>query len=510
MSKKIKWIFIVLIVFILGTISGFILTAQLRLANLESKDAKVYFVEGEGGQLESPFVKVAEQATMAVVNISTERVIKFKESPFFDENDPFDQLFRRFFDFPMPQIPREYKSTSLGSGFIFNKDGDKYYVLTNNHVVKNADKIIIKLYDGTKITGDDVKIVGTDRNTDLAILSIKTKKDLPVLKLGDSDKIKIGDWAIAVGNPFGLEGTVTVGVISAKGRSGIPLPDGPVYENFIQTDAAINPGNSGGPLLNIRGEVIGINTAITSPSGAFAGVGFAIPVNTAKYVIEQILNKGKVVRGYIGIYPQALTEELAKTYGLDSPRGVLVAKVLKDSPAEKAGIKEEDVIVKFDGKDITDVEQFRLLVAQTKPGKTVDVEIITQKGERKIVKVKVGEYPEETVTAQDTEKPEERETKPSEQKWLGMTVIDIESARRIGLYSGSDEDGVVVKEVERGSVADFAGIIKGDLIQKIGDIEIKSLKDFSKASSTYKNSRGPMRFKIIRNGMPIFIAITLR
>ncbi|MGB9823681.1 MAG: Do family serine endopeptidase [Candidatus Hydrothermia bacterium] len=509
MSKKLKWILAILVVFILGTVSGFILTAQLHLSSLEGKDARVYFTEGDSGEVESPFVKVADLATKAVVNISTERVIKFKESPFFDENDPFDQFFRRFFEFPMPQIPREYKSTSLGSGFIFMKDGDKYYILTNNHVIKNADKIIVKLNDGTKITGDDVKVVGTDKNTDLAIISIKTKKDLPVLKLGDSDKIKVGDWAIAVGNPFGLEGTVTVGVISAKGRSGIPLPDGPVYENFIQTDAAINPGNSGGPLLNIKGEVIGINTAITSPSGAYAGVGFAIPVNTAKYVIEQILNKGKVVRGYIGIYPQELTEDLAKTYGLDSPRGVLVARVMKDSPADKAGIKEEDVIIKFDGKDVTDVEQFRLLVAQTKPGKVVDVEVITQKGERKTLKVKVGEYPEETASADTSKEENVDEARGNELKWLGMTVVDVGTAKKMGLYSG-DEQGVVVKEVEPGSVSDFAGIIRGDLLQKIGDIEIKSLNDFSKASKTYKNVKGPMRFKIIRNGMPIFIAITIR
>ncbi len=509
MSKKLKWILAILVVFILGTVSGFILTAQLRLSNLEGKDARVYFTEGDSGEIESPFVKVAELATKAVVNISTERVIKFKESPFFDENDPFDQFFRRFFEFPMPQIPREYKSTSLGSGFIFMRDGDKYYILTNNHVIKNADKIIVKLNDGTKITGDDVKVVGTDKNTDLAIISIKTKKDLSVLKLGDSDKIKVGDWAIAVGNPFGLEGTVTVGVISAKGRSGIPLPDGPLYENFIQTDAAINPGNSGGPLLNIKGEVIGINTAITSPSGAYAGVGFAIPVNTAKYVIEQILNKGKVVRGYIGIYPQELTEDLAKTYGLDTPRGILVAKVMKDGPADKAGIKEEDVIIKFDGKDVTDVEQFRLLVAQTKPGKVVDVEVITQKGERKTLKVKVGEYPEETASADKNNEENIEEARDNELKWLGMTVVDVGTAKKMGLYSG-DEQGVVVKEVEPGSVSDFAGIIRGDLLQKIGDIEIKSLNDFSKASKTYKNVKGPMRFKIIRNGMPIFIAITIR
>jgi len=509
MKKNLKWILLAITVFLVGTISGFIITAQLRLSNLEGKDAKVYFVEGDSGELESPFVKVAEMVTPAVVNISTERVVKFRQSPFFDENEPFDEFFRKFFEFPIPQIPREYKSTSLGSGFIFQKDGDTYYILTNNHVIANADKIIIKLYDGTTLSGKDVKLVGTDKSTDLAIISIKYKKDLPVLKLGDSDKIKVGDWAIAVGNPFGLERTVTVGVISAKGRSGIPLPDGPVYENFIQTDAAINPGNSGGPLLNIKGEVIGINTAITSPSGAYAGVGFAIPINTAKFVIQELLNKGKVVRGYIGIYPQELTAELAKTYGLEEPKGVLVAKVQKDSPAEKAGLKEGDVIVKFNGKPVNNVEEFRLIVAQTKPGSVVDVEVVTEKGERKTLKVKVGEFPEETQAKSEEQQEEPTESSAQELNWLGMTVVDVETAKALRIYSG-DEQGVVVKSVEPGSVADFAGIMAGDLIQKIGDVEIRTLKDFSLASKKYKDAKGPMRFKILRNGMPIFIAITVR
>jgi serine protease Do len=509
MGKKAKLIIGILVVFLLGTISGFIITAQLKISNLEGKDAKVYFVEGDSGEVESPFIKVAEMVTPAVVNISTEKVVKFKGSPFFDQQDPFDELFRKYFDIPIPSIPREYKSTSLGSGFIFNKDGDTYYILTNNHVISNASKIIVKLYDGTTISGNNVEVKGADKNTDLAVISVKVKKDLPVLKLGDSDRIRVGDWAIAVGNPFGLERTVTVGVISAKGRSGIPLPDGPVYENFIQTDAAINPGNSGGPLLNIKGEVIGINTAITSPSGAFAGIGFAIPVNTAKFAIEQILKKGKVVRGYVGIYPQELTPDLAKTYNLDKVSGVLVSKVLKDSPAEKAGVKEGDVILKFDGKEVPGVESFRLMVAQTPPGKTVTLEVVTENGEKKALKVKIEEYPEEAARSQTEEEPSADEEQISESKWIGMTVMDLESAKRMRLYSGT-EPGVVVKDVEAGSVADFAGLMKGDLIQKIGNIEIKNMKDFTKASRTYKDAKSPLRFKILRNGMPMYIAITIK
>lgn len=509
MAKKLKFALLVALIFIAGTISGFIITAQFKLSNLEGKDTKPYFVEGDSGTLESPFVRVAEIATPAVVNISTERVVKFETSPFFDQNDPFEEFFKKFFEMPIPSIPREYKSTSLGSGFVFQKDGDKYYILTNNHVIKNASKIVIKLNDGTTITGDDVKVIGADKNTDIAVLQIKTKKEIPVLKLGDSDKIRVGDWAIAVGNPFGLEGTLTVGVISAKGRSGIPLPEGPVYENFIQTDAAINPGNSGGPLLNIRGEVIGINTAITSPSGAYAGVGFAIPINTAKFVVEQILKKGKVTRGYIGIYPQEMTPDLAKTYNLDRVYGVLVARVLKDSPAEKAGLQEGDVILKFNGKEVSGVENFRLMVAQTQPGEVVTLEVVKENGERKTLKVKVAEYPEESPKAEAEDTSESEEAKNPEANWLGMTVISTELARQYNLYSGN-EMGVVVKSVEPGSVADFAGIIKGDLIQKIGDYQIKDVSDFVKASKAYKNVKGPLRFKILRNGMPIFIAVTIR
>lgn len=511
MAKKTRLIAAVVAIFLVGTISGFIITAQLRISNLNGDDNRVPYVEGASEEAESPFAKVAELVTPAVVNISTEKVIKFQESPFFEQGDPFEELFRKYFNIPIPSIPREYKSTSLGSGFIFNSDGDIYYILTNNHVIANASKIIVKLYDGTKVSGNDVKIIGSDKNTDVAVISIKVKKDLPLLKLGDSDKIKVGDWAIAVGNPFGLEGTVTVGVISAKGRSGIPLPDGPVYENFIQTDAAINPGNSGGPLLNIKGEAIGINTAITSPSGAYAGVGFAIPINTAKFVVDQILKKGKVIRGYVGIYPQELTPELAKTYNLDKPKGVLVAQIAKGSPAEKAGIKEGDVIIKFDGKEAADVEAFRLMVAQTPPGKIVNVELVTERGERKTVKLKVEEYPEDTAQSEKPKEDSESESDSiSEATWIGMTVIDIDTAQRLRLYSGNETSGVVVRDITPGSIADFAGIMRGDLIQKIGDFEVKTIKDFNAAVKKYKDIKGPLRFKILRNGIPIYIAITIR
>ncbi len=317
-------------------------------------------------QYESPFTRVAEIASPAVVNISAERTVKTGFDRFeWDFRGPFEDFFRDFFkNFP----PGESKTRTLGSGFIISEDG---YVITNHHVVKNASNIVVKLMDKKEYKGDDVKIVGSDPRTDVALLKIVTKEKLPFLKLVDSEKINVGDWVVAVGNPFNLEGTVTVGVISAKGRSHIPLSEGPDFQNFLQTDAAINPGNSGGPLLNLQGEVIGINTAITSTSGSNSGIGFAIPINLARTIIEELKTKGKVTRGYLGIYLDDITADLKEALNLPALEGVLVNEVISNSPADKAGIKEGDVIIEFDGKKVTDVQSFRIFVASTPPGQNL-------------------------------------------------------------------------------------------------------------------------------------------
>ncbi len=495
MRTKIKFYGIVVLVFLVGILAGILITTRFHTA--EVANAAPSFVNEEG---ESPFVKVAEEIMPTVVNISTERIIRAPENGFDFGQTPFDEFFKKFFEQFHPPFPE--KQRSLGSGFIFKRDGDYYYIMTNNHVIRNADKIIVRLSDKTEITGDDVEVVGKDPLTDIAVIKIRAPgEDLPVAKLGDSDKIKVGDWAIAVGNPFGFDRTVTVGVISAKGRSGLNIPEGPVYQNFIQTDAAINPGNSGGPLVNIKGEVIGVNAAITSPSGGFVGIGFAIPINLAKHIADQLINVGRIERGYLGILPQPLTPELARAYGLERPEGVLVAKVEKDTPAEKAGLKEGDVIIEFNGKKVTDVESFRLMVAETPPGTKVKIKVIGEDGKVRTLTAKLAKYPEEMVARLGGEEETGRVS------WLGMTVVDAGSdeAKKFGV---KEKKGVVVIKVDPEGKASDAGIRVGDVIRKIGKFEIENISDFRKAKNAYSDYGKPIIIKVLRRGVPRFLAVT--
>jgi serine protease Do len=334
-----------------------------------------------GAGPENPFVQVAEMVTPSVVNISTVTTGKGKSPseqfrPF--GNDPF---FRDFFDRFFEGMPRQHKQTSLGSGVIIDKSG---LILTNNHVIKDADEITVKFANKVEAKG---KIVGTDPKTDLAVIRVSTtKEDLPVVALGNSDALHVGQWAIAIGNPFGLDHTLTVGVISATGRSEVGIA---AYENFIQTDASINPGNSGGPLLNIRGEVIGINTAIVA-SGQ--GIGFAIPVNMARKVMEDLVKRGKVTRGWVGVGIQPLTPELAKSFALRADEGILVNQVMPKSPAEAAGLKTGDLILNVDGKPVKDPRELQRIIAETEIGKSLDLTILRDNS-KKTVKVQVGEMP---------------------------------------------------------------------------------------------------------------------
>jgi serine protease Do/serine protease DegQ len=335
--------------------------------------------EGRGVP-ENPFIRVAELVTPSVVNISTVTTGKGRTPteqfrPF--GNDPF---FRDFFDRFFEGMPRRRQQASLGSGVIIEKRG---LILTNNHVVKDADEITVKFADKHEVKG---KVVGTDAKTDLAVIRVDAKDDLPVATLGDSDTLQVGEWAIAIGNPFGLDHTLTVGVISATGRSEVGIA---AYENFIQTDASINPGNSGGPLLNVRGEVIGINTAIVA-SGQ--GIGFAIPVNMARKVMEDLVKRGKVTRGWLGIGIQPLTPELAKSFGVSADEGILVNQVMPKSPAETAGIKVGDLILSLDGKPLKDTRQMQRLVAEAEIGKTIEVVVLRDKTKRTL-KLQVGEMP---------------------------------------------------------------------------------------------------------------------
>lgn len=402
--------------------------------------------------LQEAFEKVAEVALPAVVNISTDQKVKVKPffSPF-DDNPLFRDFFDDFFGDVLPR-EREYKSTSLGSGFIISKDG---YIVTNDHVVKNADEITVKLNDKRVFKA---KIIGRDPKTDIAVIKINGD-NLPTLKLGNSDKLKIGQWAIAVGNPFGLNGTLTMGVISATGRSNLGIE---TYEDFIQTDASINPGNSGGPLLNIYGEVIGINTAIIATG---QGIGFAIPINMAKNIIDQIINKGKIERSWLGIGIQKLTPELAESMNIKIKTGVLINRVYENSPAEKSGLKEGDVIIECNGKKLEDPSDLQKIVISVPVGSSLELKILRE-GKEKVFTIKTEKMPDE-------EKIEKVET---EKNILGIKVRDmLPSEKKNAFY----KSGVVVTDIEPNSPADIAGIQEGDIIFTINQKTIKTTKDFN-------------------------------
>jgi len=401
-----------------------------------------------------------------VVNISTTKLVRSPMDDFFrgrDVPDFFgDDFFRRFFG---DQHPREFRQKSLGSGFIIDKEG---YIITNNHVVEKAEQIKVRLSDKKEY---DAQVIGTDPKTDLALIKIKAAGSLPVVRLGDSDKLEVGEWVVAIGNPFGLEQTVTTGIISAKGRV---IGAGP-YDDFLQTDASINPGNSGGPLFNLKGEVVGINTAIVAGG---QGIGFAIPVNMAKGLLPQ-LKKGKVVYGYIGVYIQDITPELAASFGLKEAKGVLVSDVTPDSPAKKAGMNKGDVILEYDGKQVEEKGQLTKMVGRTPIGKKVKLVVLRDK-EQKTLWVTIGELSEKQVTA--------AAAKPEETDHWGIKVQDIspDMAAHLGLPSNA---GVVIAEVEPGSPADEENLQPGDVIIEVEHNQIKGLADFRKYIESYKKQK---------------------
>ncbi|MGB7572259.1 MAG: DegQ family serine endoprotease [Thermodesulfobacteriota bacterium] len=402
------------------------------------------------------FSELAEKVRPGVVNIQVVKKIKnidfgfrhFSGTPFGEKN-PFGDFFGPFSE---ENPPRGFEQRGVGSGFVMNRDG---YILTNNHVVEDADQIKVKLTNGKEYDG---KIIGRDPKTDLALIKIKASSDLQPLNLGNSDDLKVGSWVIAVGSPFGLEQTVTAGIVSAKGRV---IGSGP-YDNFIQTDASINPGNSGGPLINMKGEVVGINTAIIA-SGQ--GIGFAIPINMAKEIAPQLQEKGHVTRGWLGVSIQEVTPALAKSFDLKEKKGALVAQVVSGSPAEKAGIEQGDVIVEFDGKEVTDSKDLPRIVASTPIGKAVTIKLL-RNGKALDRQVKVGEMEEKVEVAES----------PSH-KSLGITVQNLtpEIAKGLGLKK---DTGVVVTRVEPGSPAADAGIQTGDLVQEVNRKPVKNVEDF--------------------------------
>lgn len=400
------------------------------------------------------FRSVAKQVSPAVVFIQVEKEVAQQQmnNPF--GNSPFgDEFFRRFFGQPNQkqnphnQNQKKHQSIGQGSGFIISDDG---YIMTNNHVVGDADKVTVRLLDGREFTA---KTIGTDPPTDVALIKIEADGKLPFLKLGNSDKMEVGDWVLAFGNPFGLSHTLTAGIVSAKGRSGIGLTD---YENFIQTDAAINPGNSGGPLVNLDSEVIGMNTAIFSRSGGYMGIGFAIPINMAKNIREQLVEHGSVTRGRLGVYIQDITQDLAESFDLKQSEGILVAQVIDGSPAEKGGLKQGDVILKLNDKSVDNVAKFRNGIAMTRPGTEIKLTVL-RNGKEKMIEITIG-----SLETDGQGQPISADKLPK----LGLSLQKLtpELAEQFGY---EDAKGVLVTAVEAGSIADRAGIKRGDLIEEV-------------------------------------------
>ncbi|MRR08810.1 PDZ domain-containing protein [bacterium] len=463
--------------------SGFGWTACSRAENPALRMAAASLplpVEGK-----SPFVAVAKKVAPAVVNIRSKKLVDVPGVQYFN---PFDDLFRDFFgEQPrQQQAPRQQRvQEGQGSGFIIDRQG---LILTNNHVVAGGGELTVTLSDQREFTAE---VVGTDPRTDVAVIRIKDLKgglpDAEVALLGNSDDVEVGDYAIAIGNPFGLERTVTQGIISYKGRSGLPIGGGgPMYQDFIQTDAAINYGNSGGPLVNIRGEVIGINTAI-NPAGQ--GIGFAIPINLAGRVKDQLVDKGRVVRGYLGVVPQEITADMAEGLGIKAGQGVIVARVQEGTPAEKAGLQVGDVIVKLDGRAVASVKDFRQMVADAAVGAQVRLTVLRDAKE-KVVAATLAELPDETAAR--------GEQRQGDKPWLGIRRVAAASsdeARRMGV---SDQAGVLLLDVEPGSAADDGGLRKGDVVKKIAGRDIRTPDDYHKAAASLAKTAKPVLFLVRR------------
>ena len=441
---------------------------------------------------ENGFQPAVDKALPAVVNIASTKVVRSPDagpaSPFF--SDPF---FRQFFGDQFSQefrAPRQQREHSLGSGVIVNSDG---YVLTNYHVVEGANEIKVSLGDQREF---QARIIGTDQKTDIAVVKVN-QKDLPVITLGDSSKVHVGDFALAIGDPFGLSRTVTMGIISATGRGGLGIED---YEDFIQTDAAINPGNSGGALINVHGELVGINTAIiTGGGGGNQGVGFAIPVNMARNVMDQIIKHGKVVRGRLGVVIQAVTPDIAKAFGLAEPHGALVSDVSPGSPAAEAGIKTGDIIVEMNGQRINDSGELQVGVSLTAPGTVVRLKVF-RGGQEREVDVKLGEMtaaPGQAASAGAESGPK-----------VGIALEDLtpQVARQLGLPANTF--GAVITQVEPGSAAQEAGLERGDVIQEINH---RSVANASEARRMARDAgHEALLLRVNRHGDHLFVVVTPR
>lgn len=432
------------------------------------------------------FSEIASSISPSVVNISTTKIMKREAVPLLE--DPFSEFFSPLRDFKMP---KKWKEQSLGSGVIISPDG---YIITNNHVVEKGDEIRVTLFDKRSFKA---KLMGADTKTDVAIVKIDAD-NLYSVQWGDSDKLQVGEFVLAIGNPYGLSHTVTMGIISAVGRANVGIAD---YEDFIQTDAAINPGNSGGPLVNTKGELIGINTAIFSRSGGYQGIGFAVPSNMARLVMDQLIRKGKVTRGWLGVTIQEITPELSQKFGLKSSKGALIGDVAKGSPAEKAGIKRGDIILEFNGKKVSDVGNLRNMVAQSKVGAQIPLTIM-RSGKEYTLQVTTTELPKDTAEAAPGNDPEET----SFEGLAGLNVIELtrEISRQLGLPK--DEKGVVVVRVDSDSSIEDAGMRKGDVIQEIDRKKITGLDDYTRVAAGVNSGDTVLMF-VNRGGKKFYVTV---
>lgn len=440
--------------------------------------------------LSAAFQEVTKSIIPSVVNIRSIRKVEFnsrsRRSPS-PGRDPFERFFEPHLQPRNAPDMRPFVQRGLGSGLIVSNEG---YIVTNNHVVARSDQITVALSDDRVF---DAKVVGTDEKTDLAVLKISAS-DLTPAKLGDSASVSAGEWVLAMGNPFGLSQTVTAGIISAKGRANMGIAE---YEDFIQTDAAINPGNSGGPLVNLAGQVIGINTAIASQSGGHQGVGFAIPSNMVKQIMDAIINNGKVVRGWLGVLIQDFNQDLANSFGFDGSGGVLVGDVVDDGPADQSGLEPGDIVVRFSGNDIETMNQFRNQIAATKPGERAGIEIV-RSGKLMKFNVEIGELQSKSFQAQSPADPEN----------LGMRLQNITPDVAESLRLKGDAQGVVVTQVESGGIAEKAGIRPGDIIIAMEGVGFGNLSELRSVLAQHDLAEG-VRMRVKTKGMQRFVFLKL-
>jgi len=438
------------------------------------------------------FSEIVKVISPLVVNISTSKTLvkkdpsgfpHFFDGPFKDYLEPFD-------------MPKKWKEQSLGSGVVVSPDG---YIITNNHVVEKSDEITVTLYDKQNFKG---KIVGIDPKTDLAVIKISAD-NLPAIQWGDSDQLNVGEFVLAFGNPFSLGHTVTMGIVSAVGRANVGIAD---YEDFIQTDAAINPGNSGGPLVNVKGELVGINTAIFSRTGGYQGIGFAVPSNMVKSVMTQLINDGKVTRGWLGITIQNFTPELAKEFGLEKATGALITEIFEGSPAEKADLKRGDVVLELNEKKINNVEGLRNLVAQSKVGSTVKIKILRD-DRTMVLDAHIVEFPQDVTQAMTTETDERGAPETEETNALaGFTVMELTRNIATQLDISKNEKGVVIVKIDPYSIAEEAGLKKGDVIQEMNKKRVDSVNDFNTVRKGIRDGDTVLLF-INRNGNKFYITL---